>query len=72
MTGMNCPVCGGPHISNRFVMCRTCWRRVPFDLQQKVYAAWGARQMNPRDADVVAAHEAAKDDAIKASGLTEP
>jgi hypothetical protein len=61
----DCPVegCDRSH-SIEHVTCGPCWRRVPRDIQKRVYATWHSRRRYPNDERVVAEHEAAKDAAI--------
>ena len=64
---MMCPACGEKPLKIGHVMCFRCWRLTPMDLQAAVWAAWGARQANPKDEAAIEEHERAKDAAIQAS-----
>lgn len=35
-----CPACGKPGIPQHLVMDNRCWRKVPAELQRRVYGAW--------------------------------
>lgn len=55
-------------VSADVFLCRKHWGMVPGRLQVKIYATWGQRKHNPRDVEAVAAHEAAKAEALAAIG----
>lgn len=60
-----CPVegCWARYDSTSYVMCRSCWRRVPRDLAARVYDAW-RRRLGRGDDRSVEIHEQVKREAI--------
>lgn len=48
------------------LMCRTCWDRVPKDVQARLYSAWRALRAETR-AETVKEYKTARDAAIAAA-----
>ncbi|MBP2390104.1 hypothetical protein JOF40_001229 [Aeromicrobium fastidiosum] len=57
----DCPTGCGRKAQAGHYMCRSCWSRVPRDLQQRVYATWRAWRKDLGDPDLMRAYRAATD-----------
>jgi hypothetical protein len=62
----DCPVGCGRRVQVGHLMCRSCWSRVPRDLQQEVYRTWRAWRRDWGDLDLMHAYREAKEAAIAA------
>lgn len=62
-----CPTGCGRTRKHGHLMCPTCWRRVPGDLQHQVYRAWQAWRRDMGNVDLMREHGHVSDLAIKAA-----
>ncbi|MEO6604319.1 MAG: hypothetical protein ABIN55_01775 [Aeromicrobium sp.] len=61
-----CPTGCGRSVLAGHLMCRTCWGKVPRDLQQRVYGTWRAWKSDLDDQALMSEYREARDNALAA------
>lgn len=62
----DCPTGCGRSVQAGKLMCPPCWRKVPRDLQRKVYLAWSAWRKDFSSDDAMKAYDQARENALAA------